>query len=195
MPCLKLLHHSFIRLYTIKSMPTQKTNFLKKHTKKLIISASFVVICIAAVVIFYFYQQSRPSAADEGREAPREQAPSETLPSRVEDTGGADATETDDPIISDSGVISVYSPQKNTALRKDSVISGTATVDEVRYRIIDSERGVITTGALEVNDGTFSATIGELTHAGNEGEIRIFSLNPETQNEENHVNIPVRFTS
>lgn len=92
---------------------------------------------------------------------------------------------------SSSGAITAYSPNKNSVIRSDSVISGKSSTSVVHFRLIDSVSGVISQGQLSVINGKFSGTLSFNTSAS-EGRIDLFSTRADG-GEENSVEIPVRF--
>ncbi len=109
-----------------------------------------------------------------------------------EDDGSDDESSdnTAEPITSDSGNISVTSPQPNDQLSSGDRLTGNASVSQVQYRLIDNNMGVIASGSLSVTDGQFSGRF-EFNSQGSEGRLDIFSYD-EDGIERDQVEIDVR---
>lgn len=90
-----------------------------------------------------------------------------------------------------SGLITVYSPIKNSLLRPGDTITGKATAPSVSFRLIDDVSGVIAEGRLTVNDGKFSGKF-DFSTLGMEGRLDVFSTLSNGR-EENNIEIPVKF--
>lgn len=93
--------------------------------------------------------------------------------------------------VSNSGLITVYSPSKNGLLSSGDALSGKSTLAKVSFRLIDNVTGVIIQGDLPVENGTFSGKFNFSTTA-TEGRLDIFSASPDGV-EQNNVELPVRF--
>jgi hypothetical protein len=91
-----------------------------------------------------------------------------------------------------SGLITLRSPVANSTFKSGGIISGTAKVSKVWYRLVDDNAGVISQGApLNVVGGKFSATLN--FHAyGKTGKLDVFSFNSNGA-ETNEVSVPLRF--
>jgi len=109
----------------------------------------------------------------------------------VEDSESANVKATSNPITSNTGEITVYSPSKNSLVMDNTVLSGKSTLPKVEYRITDSISGVIVTGSLVVKDGKFSGKISINTSA-TDGRIDIFATRADLS-EYSSVEIPIRF--
>lgn len=92
---------------------------------------------------------------------------------------------------SPSGVITVYSPAKNSLLLNGSVLSGESSADRISFRMIDSVTGVIAQGSISVVNKKFSGKFSFETIAP-EGRLDVFTTNDEGI-ESNVIEIPVRF--
>jgi hypothetical protein len=90
-----------------------------------------------------------------------------------------------------SGVITVKSPTPNATLKDDSLISGSAKVGSVHYRLNDNKVGVIAQGELGVVNGNFSGTLHFTSH-GTGARLDIFSTDDQGI-EFNEVQINVSF--
>lgn len=91
----------------------------------------------------------------------------------------------------DGASIMVYTPAQNQVLSSGQVISGSATVNRVNFRLIDNLSGVIAQGSIDVINGKFSGTFNFSTTAS-EGRVDVFTANTEGV-ESNNIAIPVRF--
>jgi hypothetical protein len=111
----------------------------------------------------------------------------------VTDTHGSSATSTNSSqwIKSASGAITVKQPTANSKLQDGNVISGSASVGEVHYRLSDNETGVIAQGTLGVVNGNFSGAL-HFTVQGTGGRLDIFSTDSQ-EVEYNEVQINVSF--
>lgn len=110
----------------------------------------------------------------------------------VRDTGGsAGMTQNMEPIISESGEISVYQPGYNSVLKSGGVLTGESELDTVTFRIIDDVSGVIGQGNLKVSSSKFSGTFEFKTRAKT-GRIDVFGIRPDGT-EFSNIEIPVRF--
>lgn len=94
---------------------------------------------------------------------------------------------------SQSGVITLKQPTSNASLKSGDTVSGSASVGQVEYRLIDDKVGVISQGFISVNSGNFSATINFHSYAQT-GRLDIFSTSTNGA-EINEVQIPVNFGS
>lgn len=91
---------------------------------------------------------------------------------------GVPSSTTTPTATSSSGLISLYTPSSSSTLRSGDVISGTAKVNPVHYRLVDDEVGVIAQGSLTVVNRKFSGTIHFLPHASS-GQLDLFSYNSD----------------
>lgn len=95
------------------------------------------------------------------------------------------------PVSSNTGEITVYSPVANTVITSGQSISGSSTLPRVTYRLVDDVTGMIAMGSLNVVNGKFSGTITFSTSAKS-GKIDIFATR-EDQSEYSKVEIPINF--
>lgn len=111
------------------------------------------------------------------------------------DNHGASSSITDPQqwVVSKSGNITVKQPTANATVKTSSVVSGSAKVSEVQYRLIDDSKGVLATGPISVVNGNFSATL-NFTHSASSGRLDIFSYDPNNAGVEiNEIQIAVKF--
>jgi len=92
---------------------------------------------------------------------------------------------------STSGVITVYSPAKNSLLSSGQTLSGKSTAERVSFRLMDSVSGVIAQGSIGVVNDKFSGTFSFVTSA-KDGRLDLFTTD-NSGVESNVVEIPVRF--
>jgi len=120
-------------------------------------------------------------------------AGSSTLISGGTDTNGAANASTDPSqwVVSDSGNITVKQPVANAKLQSGAVLSGSAKVSTVNFRLIDSNVGVISEGTLNVVNGNFSGTL-NFTPQSSSGRLDVFSTDSQGV-ELNEVQISVSF--
>lgn len=190
---------------------------LKKH-KKLILPLGGVLACALILAVLeatnitnFFHKtvdpennttstakttSTAPSAQHDFSDGDPNKKPGNTLNENrgsaiIEETNGANVENTSNPITSDSGEITAYSPGKNSVVKSGAVLSGTSTLPKVEYRIIDSISGVIATGSLAVKDGKFSGKISFDTNA-TEGRIDLFATKPDFT-EYSYIEIPIKF--
>lgn len=109
------------------------------------------------------------------------------------DTGGTVRSSTDPSrwITSKSGNITVQQPLANAMLENGAVLSGTAKVDTIHFRLIDNKVGVIAEGTLNVVEGKFSGTL-HFTPNSSTGRLDVFSTDASGV-ELNEIQIGVQF--
>lgn len=90
------------------------------------------------------------------------------------------------------GVISVYSPTKNSILASGQSITGESTSKTISFRLIDNVSGVIAQGTISGVNGKFSGIFDFQTSA-TEGRLDVFISNSNGV-ESSNVEIPVRFS-
>ena len=95
------------------------------------------------------------------------------------------------PKVSESGEITVFSPTDNSLLSNGQILSGTSTLPKINYRVIDDISGMITIGELAVVNGSFSGAITFDTLADT-GQIDIYATQVNGV-EFSNIAIPVRF--
>lgn len=92
---------------------------------------------------------------------------------------------------SQSGVITVKQPVSGSTVKSGDILSGSASIDKIQYRLIDDQVGVISQGFISVINGSFSASI-SFPSNGTSGRLDVFSSNSNGA-EINEVQIPVKF--
>jgi hypothetical protein len=90
-----------------------------------------------------------------------------------------------------SGVITVKLPTSNSTIHPGNTVTGSASVSQVQYRLIDNQVGVISQGPINVVGGNFTASVNFTTH-GSGGRLDVFTADL-TGKESNEVQIPVNF--
>ncbi len=90
-----------------------------------------------------------------------------------------------------SGVITVKLPLANSTLSQNATLTGSASISQVQYRLIDDAVGVISQGPISVVNGNFTASLSFTAHSPT-GRLDVFSTEPSGK-EINEVQIPVRF--
>ena len=105
-------------------------------------------------------------------------------------TAGAPTT-SNQWIVSKSGNITVKQPLANNLVKPGFVLSGSAKVQPVQFRLIDDKSGVISQGTLNVVSGNFSGTI-NFTATSSSGRLDVFSVDSQGV-ELNEVQIAVRY--
>ncbi|MCA9348509.1 hypothetical protein KC867_03810 [Candidatus Saccharibacteria bacterium] len=113
--------------------------------------------------------------------------------SAINDTQGniPSGISTNQPISSNSGEITVYSPVKESLLRSGQVVAGASTLPRVTYRVIDNVSGMIAMGELSVVNGKFSGTI-DFDTSSQDGRLDIFATRPDGS-EYSVIEVPIRF--
>lgn len=94
-------------------------------------------------------------------------------------------------VTSDSGVIVVKQPAVGSTINSGATITGTASVGNVQYRLIDDQVGVISEGPINVVSGNFTAAISFTPHSST-GRLDVFSTEPSGK-EINEVQLAVKF--
>lgn len=109
------------------------------------------------------------------------------------DTNGSSAASTSSNqwIKSASGAITVKRPAADSKLQDGDVISGSANIGEVHYRLSDNKVGVVAQGTLSVVNGNFSGII-HFQSQGTGGRLDIFTTDSQ-EVEYNEVQINVSF--
>ncbi len=92
---------------------------------------------------------------------------------------------------SQSGVITVKEPYNDQTISSGFTLTGTSTVNNVQYTLIDNDVGVISQGALNVVNGNFSAAINYQAYATS-GRLDVYSTEPNGR-QINEVEIMVNF--
>lgn len=93
---------------------------------------------------------------------------------------------------SQTGVITLYAPAKNSVVKKGNTISGKSTASAVSYRLIDDVTGVIAQGQLTVSNGQFSGTF-DFNTTASEGRLDLFTTYSDDGTESNNIEVPIRF--
>lgn len=130
--------------------------------------------------------------------APSKSTGGESAPSARNAGGATDTHGTASPstsssqwVSSASGDITVKQPAANAKLQDGSILSGSAKVNEVHYRLIDNTVGKIAEGVLSVSGGNFSGTL-HFDPQGTGGRLDVFSTDSQGV-EYNEVQINVSF--
>lgn len=111
----------------------------------------------------------------------------------ITDTNGtiSGSIDTSKPITSESGEITVYSPQNNQSVTGEMPVAGAAKLKTVMYRVSDDVSGVIETGSLNVVNGKFSGSL-RITTGAKSGQVSFFGTQDDG-NEFSNVTIPLNF--
>lgn len=109
------------------------------------------------------------------------------------DTGGQTTTPSSgsQPITSASGNITVDQPSPNATISNGATLSGTATVSQVQFNLIDNNVGLIARGTLNVVNGKYSGTL-NFNSSATSGRLDVFSTEPNGR-QINEVEIAVKF--
>jgi hypothetical protein len=187
----------------------------KKRSRKYLYIASVVIVIIAAVAILevtnttHFFHKaavvSAPSkpltklpaqaSANNGTKNPA--SPTAANQGTATDKNGQVPSSgvSDDPSqwsTSDSRLITVKSPLRNSTFKSgDTVTGATSVADQVQYRLVDNQAGVIGQGSINVVNGNFTASL-NFTASGSSGSLDIFSTD-QSGKESNEVQIPINF--
>ena len=94
-------------------------------------------------------------------------------------------------LVSSSGLLTVKSPLENDKIATGANLTGIASVDQIQYRLVDDQVGVISQGFINVVDGTFSANISFVAHSTT-GRLDVFSSDTYGR-EINEVQVPITF--
>ncbi len=94
-------------------------------------------------------------------------------------------------VVAASGNITVKQPVANATLQPGGVLSGSAKVSQVNFRLIDNSVGVVSEGTLSVVNGNFSGNLNFTPHSSS-GRLDVFSTNAQGV-ELNEVQISVDF--
>jgi hypothetical protein len=92
---------------------------------------------------------------------------------------------------SQSGLITVKSPAYGTTVKSGDQLLGSAQENQVQFRLIDDQAGVIAQGFLTVVNGNFSGNLNFSPHS-NSGRLDVFTTGP-TGEEVNEAQVPVKF--
>jgi hypothetical protein len=103
------------------------------------------------------------------------------------------ATDTSKPTSSSSGIITLEQPVANAALKSGDIVSGTARVDTIQYRLVDDKAGVLAQGPLSVVDGKFSGTL-QFKAFGTTGTLKVFSIDSQSGAEINRIELPIKLS-
>lgn len=185
-------------------MKINKSRFVTKH-KILLTTAVFLIVILSIIIFFFLWKaiQSKggpettskePSAQSNFTDGKKREI---VQPNKNEgiitDTNGdiSSLPPKSEWSSSASGVITVYSPAKDSLLSSGQALMGESTADRISFRIIDSISGVIAQGSIGVIKNKFSGTFSFETSA-NEGRLDIFTAD-EKGVESNVIEIPLRF--
>lgn len=109
----------------------------------------------------------------------------------VDEKGQTTETATGTPTSSSSGNITLNTPSASQLLATGDTLAGTAEVDVVQFRLIDSQSGVIAQGTLQVVNGSFAGKL-QFQAYSTTGKLDVFSYDT-TGKEINNVSVPVQF--
>jgi hypothetical protein len=179
-------------------------NALKSRSKLL----WFVValVAFAAMGGAYLYQSSRDddnsdvnttsdlSTAQSGYNDKTKDEPSRNDVSE----GGAANTPATDPTtpsnqwaVSQSGVVTVYSPVEGSTFSNGATLSGASKSSAVSFRLVDNEVGQIASGTLDVVNGKYSGKL-SFSSKGSTGVLKVYTTTSDGS-EVNLVKINVKF--
>ena len=183
---LKRIHH--VRLYSVViiALLIFAAVFLYFHYRS---SSSTTKIVTAGKPITY----SQVKASQPGEKSLTNNTPSSRNSGGATDTSGSVSANTDSSkwVTSASNVITVKQPIADSTINDGGVISGSASVDEVNYRLSDNAVGVVAQGTLNVVNGNFSGAL-HFTPQGTGGRLDVFTTNSMGV-EYNEVQINVSF--
>ncbi len=109
----------------------------------------------------------------------------------TDNQGGASATPESQWLVAKSGDITLKQPAANATLKDGAVISGSAKVSQVQYRLIDDQVGLLAQGSLKAVNGNFSGTLHFQPHSSG-GRLDIFSYDASDA-EINEIQVIVRY--
>lgn len=95
-------------------------------------------------------------------------------------------------VTSASGAITVKQPIGNATFQSGGTLSGSATVPQVDYTLIDNSTGVISEGTLNVVNGNFSGNI-QFASQSSSGRLDVYSTSTPGGPEQNLIEITVYF--
>ncbi|MEI9913719.1 MAG: Gmad2 immunoglobulin-like domain-containing protein [Candidatus Saccharibacteria bacterium] len=112
----------------------------------------------------------------------------------VTDTNGNASASTNSSqwVSSTSGVITVKQPIANASVQSGFTLSGSATVSQINYTLIDNSVGVISEGTLNVVNGNFSGNINFSSHSSS-GRLDVYSTSTPGGAEQNEIEISVSY--
>lgn len=179
---------------------------MSRFSKRQIISIVLVIVVIAAAAYAWHWHAAKPvtkttskqtSAQSNFTSGGKHESSADTGVTQggaTDNHGDKAAAPGETGASSASGVVTVVSPAQNGTLASGDTVRGSATSsNQVQYRLIDDNVGVIAQGALSVTNGTFSGVLQFKSHATT-GRLDIFTLNDQGQ-EINEVQLPVRLGS
>ncbi len=188
---------------------------LHRHNRKLLVAIALVLIIF--LVLFFMenkniinlYDSKAPSedetaqttstapTAQDDFSAGNDRQPGNSINENdgsgeiVDNNGSIIAgTDTTDPIVSNTGQITLYTPKKNTIINSGVAVVGKSSLPTVSYRLIDSVSGVIAGGDLQVINGNFSGTL-KFSTSATEGRLDIFAAHADGV-EYSNIEIPLR---
>ena len=92
---------------------------------------------------------------------------------------------------SQSGLITVQQPVSGSTISSNFLLNGLASVNQINYRLIDDQAGVISQGIINIVGGKFSANV-EFKSFGKTGRLDVFSTDSNGK-EINEVQIPINY--
>jgi cytoskeletal protein RodZ len=186
----------------------------KKQNKKTLKKPYLIILAILAVALIaggiwriWIYKPANEAIVTAGNPSPAAQpnssagtpTPKQNESSNTRNIGGAadtggtasSTTNSSQWITSKSGVITVHQPLANSTVKSGDVLSGTAKVGTVNFRLIDNTVGVIAEGTLTVVNGKFSGTLSFATHSSS-GRLDVYSTDSNGI-EQNEIQIAVNY--
>lgn len=178
----------------------------ERTNKKLAASIIIIVLVLCAAAGYSFYAKSNgmwpfkntvkdgtvgTDVEDHSKSGGGSGQDNSTASGGVSDTGGKDVESQSGGVSSQSGNITLFTPQSNQNISGSIMVTGVAKVPEVFYRISDDVNGMINSGKLSVNDGQFSGKLFVNTSA-KQGTFEVYNFNAQGQ-EVNNINIAVSY--
>lgn len=171
--------------------------------KPLLLGLAALLIILLAYVLFNHYYLNRkqntpnpqttvsgPSKAT-GLKTANSTSRDQSLATDNQGVTPSTTTNPSEWVTSSSGVITVKQPVNNSVLKSGDTLFGSAKVNQIQYRLIDNQVGVLAQGPISVVRGSFSVTL-HFRQVGSSGRLDVFSFDSQGA-EVNEVQIPVRF--
>jgi hypothetical protein len=172
-----------------------------------LVSAIIILVILAGLLYYFVFknkphvttslnptishlQASNPSSNSESRSSSQSNGVSQGTAS---DTHGQSSvgTSASQWTQSQSGLITVKSPSYGSTIKSGDQLAGSAQENQVQFRLIDDQAGVIAQGFLSVVNGNFSGTLNFTSH-GSTGRLDVFTTGP-AGDEVNEAQVPVKF--
>lgn len=187
-------------------MPSKsKKNRFNKHYLTILLVLLFLILIttleLTNTTHFFHKKITIPNTSSSNSTSKSSQTTNKTV---TTNTGVNKGTSTDNngvsPIVSTdsskwtvstSGLLTVKSPLQNSKITSGVNLSGIASVNQIQYRLIDDQVGVISQGIINVVNGSFSANINFVPHSTS-GRLDVFNTDSNGR-EINEVQIKVVF--